>query len=249
MMANQIKALILAGDGINCEKESHYACKTVGFKTQTVHINDLLKNPEIYFQDLRLLVLPGGFSFADELGSGKVLALKLKYGLAKILERYLAGNNAILGICNGFQVLTRLKVFGPDVLLAHNQNGKFINQWVELEVLKKSVFTHGFIKAGINKIYLPVRHGEGRLAIASETTQLALSQQIALRYSHNLNGSWQQVAGLTAHQGRVLGLMPHPEAFWCRSLYPEAPINDLPLGLSFFEQAFEYFNRELKELV
>jgi phosphoribosylformylglycinamidine synthase len=183
--------------------------------------------------------VPGGFSFGDELGSGKILALKLRHGVGGALSSYVDAGGAVLGICNGFQVLTRLGVFGSDVVLTQNEGGHFINQWVGLEVAGRNIFTERLRRAGVSRLELPMRHGEGRLVIAGAQAQLAAGVEVAFRYEQNVNGAWERVAGLSSHRGRVVGLMPHPEAFWAEELHPWGPGRPVPLGLELFRSACE----------
>ncbi len=233
------KALILAGDGINCEIETAYAARDAGFSTQTVHVNDFLKAKGAQLADTQLLVVPGGFSFGDELGSGKILALKLKHGVGEALSGYIAGGGAVLGICNGFQVLTQLGVFGAGIVLTHNEQGQFLNRWVGLEITGKSIFTDGLKKAGVTRLELPMRHGEGRL-ICPENLQEALVADgcLVLQYVEDVNGAWKRTAALSSHRGRVMGLMPHPEAFWTEELHPWGNGRRVPLGVELFRSAY-----------
>ncbi|MBI3556088.1 MAG: phosphoribosylformylglycinamidine synthase subunit PurQ [Deltaproteobacteria bacterium] len=233
------KALILAGDGINCEIETMHATRDAGFSPQTLHVNDFLKAKGAQLADTKLLVVPGGFSFGDELGSGKILALKLKHGVGEALTTYIDGGGAVLGICNGFQVLTQLGVFGAGVVLTHNKQGQFLNRWVGLEITGKSIFTDGLKKSGVTRLELPMRHGEGRL-ICPENLQSAMLSQgsIVLKYEEDVNGAWNRAAALSSHNGRVMGLMPHPEAFWTEELHPWGNGRHVPLGVELFRSAY-----------
>jgi phosphoribosylformylglycinamidine synthase len=233
------KALVLAGDGINCEVETAAAAREAGFATRIVHVNDLLASRGVELADVSLVVIPGGFSFGDELGSGKILALKLRHGLGESLERFLSARGALLGICNGFQVLTRLGMFGGSAVLAQNASGHFQNRWVGLELTGKCVFTERLRKAGVSRLELPIRHGEGRLVFADSKEAELARAQVVLRYETDVNGSWERVAGLTARDGRVLGLMPHPEAFWSEELHPWGAGRKVPLGIELFRSAYD----------
>jgi len=240
-----LKSIILSGDGINCERETHAAAKEAGFKSEIVHINDFMESKGAVLEQTALLVIPGGFSFADELGSGKIMALKLRHGAGESLAKYIDRGGAVLGICNGFQVLARLGVFGAGVVLAQNDHGHFMDQWVGLEVTGQNIFTNKWNKRGIKRIELPVRHGEGRVVVADSSTAKAIHEQgtIALRYERDVNGAWEKTAGLSARNGRILGLMPHPEAFWTEELHPELRTG-LPLGVEMFQSAFESLKME-----
>lgn len=212
-------ALVLYGDGINCDAETAWALNLAGFEATRIHTSEILESPGKLLAS-QLLALPGGFAFGDEIASGKVLAIKLKEKLKDFLYDYIDKGNVVLGICNGFQVLTQLGILPEStsnarrsVSLCANSTGKFINRWVKLEASSaaKSAFF-----AGIDECHLPIRHGEGRLAIAedqgSETAEMVKHRGV-LRYSEDVNGSFDRIAALTNDQGNVLGLMPHPEAF------------------------------------
>lgn len=238
-MTRSVKALVLAGDGINCEIETAAAAREAGFATQIVHVNDLLAAKGAPLAEAKLLLLPGGFSFGDELGSGKILALKLKHGLSQVLDRYISTGGAVLGICNGFQVLTRLGVFGVGAVLTQNKQGHFVDRWVELEVTGNSLFTDRLKKSGYTRLELPIRHGEGRLIFNGER-----KAEPVLRYVEDVNGAWERVAGLSAYNGRVMGLMPHPEAFWTEELHPWGAGRKVPLGIEIFRSAYDVLSKE-----
>lgn len=211
------KALVLCGDGINCSNETAFALDMAGFQSDLVHTSELLENGQKLF-DYQLLALPGGFSFGDEIASGKVLAVKMRHKMLDTLHSYIDRGKLVLGICNGFQILVQLGLLPnsdreaePTVSLTHNIGGKFINRWVEMKVNQRSVFFEG-----LEKITLPIRHGEGRLKLRAGARNVEIEnvrKHSALNYLENVNGSFEKIAGLLNHQGNVLGLMPHPEAF------------------------------------
>ena len=247
--AHAPRALVLAGDGINCQEETAAACRDGGFAPRIVHVNDLLRYPSA-LKDVRLLVFPGGFSFGDELGSGQILALKFRHGLSEALETHIGGGGMVLGICNGFQVLTRLGLFGKDVTLAPNTGGSYLNRWVGLTLTGESVFTYDWKRRGISRLEVPMRHGEGRLLFADEATAQRSwgGGHCVFQYDADVNGAWNRVAALSSHKGRVMGLMPHPEAFWSAELHPwgvhpwgvhpTGESRPVPLGTVLFETAF-----------
>lgn len=256
------KAFILCGDGINCDNETVWALNLAGFVPSKVHTSEILETPR-KLMTAQLLALPGGFSFGDEIASGKVLALKLREKLKDVLFDYIERGSLVLGICNGFQVLVQLgllpnsKANSPrTVSLCHNTSGKFINKWVELEI---SPFSSSFFFDGLTTIHLPIRHGEGRLTLAADAAP-SVSEQVkkraVLRYAEDINGSFDRIAALTNERGNVLGLMPHPEAFvrwsqhpaWTLSKYPTrsekaglkvtvSPAFGIPHGLSILMNA------------
>lgn len=218
-LQKRAKAIVVSGDGINCDAETVFGLELAGFEPELIHDSDLLNDPA-KLMTAQLLAVPGGFSFADEIASGKVLALKLKDKLKSTLYDFVEKGNLIIGICNGFQILVQLGLL-PDsrpeaarlVSLCRNSSGKFINKWVQLDVSNKS--NEGFF-AGLRTIHLPIRHGEGRLALASGMEAIlanSIKGQAPLRYAEDVNGSFDRIAALTNKSGNVLGLMPHPEAF------------------------------------
>ncbi len=172
------QALVLKGDGINCDNETVWALELAGFSAQTVHVSSFIENQSNLMQ-AKLLVLPGGFSFGDEIASGKVLALKLRERVTDSLHKFIDGQGLVVGICNGFQVLTQLGILPRSqaqarriVTLTKNSHGHFNNRWVDLTVSAegsskeiKKASTSFF--AGLHNIELPIRHGEGRLVVGT----------------------------------------------------------------------------------
>ena len=214
------KFLILAGDGINCERETAQAFEQANAEPLIIHINDLLQSPA-RLQEIQGMALPGGFSFGDELGSGQILALKIRYGMGEEFQRFVENGAPVIGICNGFQVLAKLGLLpfsSGDVCLslAPNQSGHFIDTWVELEV--DSYSQCPWISNIPSPLSLPIRHGEGRVVFTQGREQeigshLLKNGQIPLRYSNcNPNGSMESAAAICDERGLILGMMPHPEA-------------------------------------
>jgi phosphoribosylformylglycinamidine synthase subunit PurQ / glutaminase len=214
------KFLILSGEGINCERETAYALNTVGALAHIHHVSEVIKRPKMIF-DYQGFVFPGGFSYGDELGSGQVLTLKIKSSFYDELLQASERGLAILGICNGFQVLTRLGLLETDeniknevrtLSLVHNRQGHFIDRHVNLEVKKTSSWWTQHLEEEL--IRLPIRHGEGRLVVSKPDSlhELKNNNRIALSYQEDVNGSVEKIAALTNLRGNILGLMPHPEA-------------------------------------
>lgn len=208
--------LILCGDGINCERETAKAFELAGAAARIVHINDVLETP-VMLREFQGLAIPGGFSFGDELGSGQIMALKIRHKLGDAFFDFVAAGKPVIGICNGFQVLVKLgllpfpKTLDRALALAPNLGGGFIDRWVALDVDKKSVCRW---TEGLERLELPIRHGEGRIVFRDEKlyAQLQAAGQIPLSYAEDVNGSHGRIAGLCDPTGMVLGLMPHPEA-------------------------------------
>jgi phosphoribosylformylglycinamidine synthase I len=253
------KALILTGFGINCDIETAHAFKIAGADAQRVHINDLI-NGANKLPDYHILAFPGGFSFGDDIASGKVLANMLKYNLGEQIKEFIDSGKLIIGICNGFQAMVKmglLPAFNGDyetqnVTLTFNDSGRFEDRWVHLNANKNSkcVFTKG-----IKNIYLPVRHGEGKFVVKNPQvlTRLKKENHIVFQYTDikgktagypdNPNGSVDNIAAICDETGRVFGMMPHPEAFQHRTNHPRWTREELPeegAGVAIFRNAVEY---------
>ncbi|MEN9361454.1 MAG: hypothetical protein RL095_2989 [Verrucomicrobiota bacterium] len=224
------KTLIITGVGLNCEKETSAAFATAGSDVTRIHLNDLMDNPKKLL-DFQILAFIGGFSFGDHLGSGTVLGNRIKYGARAELEQFVAKGGLVIGICNGFQTITRMGIvpaigglFKQEVALQHNDCGAFQDRWVTLKTNAKSpcVWTKG-----IDVLPVPIRHGEGKLVPQDAATLKFLEDNnlVALCYIDpasgeatqefplNPNGSTNAIAGICDLSGRIFGLMPHPEAY------------------------------------
>lgn len=266
-MSTTVKTLIITGFGLNCEKETSKAFEICGAETSLVHLNDLLEEKGA-LAEYHILAFIGGFSFGDHLGAGTVFANRVKFRLQSELEQFVADGKLIIGICNGFQTLTRLgllpaldgKYFTQEVALAHNDSTLFRDDWVNLKIENSSpcVFTKN-----IDRVSLPIRHGEGKFIADDDILEKIVSRNlVALRYCDsdgntecefpdNPNGSLNSIAGICDESGRIFGLMPHPEAFLSPFNAPdwqEKKMNGkLPEegeGVVFFRNAVEYIKRE-----
>ncbi len=244
-------ALILCGDGINCERETAQAFNLANADVKIIHVNDL--SPK-HLERAQILALPGGFSFGDDLGSGQALAIKLQARLQEELKIFLEKEKPIIGICNGFQALARMGLLPypfekRTLALTKNHSGEFINSWVELAVQDQSpcIWTKKLQKT----IQLPIRHGEGRVVFPFHEgpkihNNLSQNGQIPLRYTTDVNGSFGRIAGICDPKGIVFGLMPHPEAACSQLLYPQSSSlvekdrTSPGIGLLFFESCIEY---------
>ena len=247
------RIIILSGYGLNCEEENKFAFESVGGSADIVHINDLIAKPKI-LSEYQILVFPGGFSYGDDTGSGKAYANKFKNHLAKELQNFLDSDTLTLGSCNGFQIMTNLGIL-PGAL-TYDKNAKYLDRWVDLKVTGESLWL-----GGIKKISLPIAHGEDKyITSATEYKKLKKNNRVAFTYARgnicnfqnleaNPNGSYYDIAGVLAYNGRVLGLMPHPE----RAIFPHhSPLwktnKDLNKskegeGLKIFKNAIDYFKR------
>ena len=264
MKKSDIKTLVITGFGLNCEKETAAACRLAGSTPELVHLNDLLAGKET-LEKYHFLTFIGGFSFGDHLGSGTVFANRVKFNLRDQLQKFVDDGKLVIGICNGFQTLTRLGMvpaldgdyFTQTAALAHNDSGVFRDDWCRLKANPASpcVFTKG-----IDMVRLPLRHGEGKfVADGKGLAEIESRNLVAVRYANedgsfatefpaNPNGSINSIAGICDPTGRVFGLMPHPEAFLSPYNAPDwtevkATTGELPAegdGVKFFRNAIDY---------
>jgi phosphoribosylformylglycinamidine synthase I len=219
----KINTLILRAPGTNCDGETAFAFEQAGAIVDSAHINELVRRKKP-FSPYQIVVIPGGFTYGDDVAAGKILANELRLKLGGDIQEFIARGGLILGICNGFQVLVRAGILPPSVngerrlTLAGNDSNRFECRWVYLKVNEKSpcIFTKG-----MSAISLPVAHGEGKMVADSETLG---ALNVVVRYADengnvkagypdNPNGSMDNIAGICDKSGRVFGLMPHPERF------------------------------------
>lgn len=229
-MNNKPKVLVLKADGINCDEEMAFAFKMAGGDPEIVHIN-LLRNGTKRMNDYKILALPGGFAYGDDIVSGKILAIELTSFLGPELKKFIERKDtAIIGVCNGFQVLVRtgllpIRNIGKmDVTLTNNDSGHLECRWIKIKVNEKN--TSPFLK-GMDKeiIWIPVAHGEGKFLTDAETLKKIEAQNLVAfryvdekgnptqKYPDNPNGAMNAIVGVTDETGRILGMMPHPERF------------------------------------
>lgn len=243
------KILIISGDGINCERETAWAFSLVGAETQIVHINEILKNSQL-LESCQGIAFPGGFSFGDELGSGQLLAIKMKARLQDSLHRVVEKRIPMIGICNGLQVLTKLGLLADwngerRVAMARNKQGHFIDRWVKMKVESDHcIWTKGLKDQMVD---VPVRHGEGRFQFIpgreNEIYQdLTDQKQIVFRYTEDINGSYERIAGICDPTGTILGLMPHPEAVLYQVTTPQVSLTPFQetWSMKLFSNAITY---------
>lgn len=251
------RVLVLRAPGANCDQETEFAFQRAGAEVERLHINRLRDAPKLLGR-FQILVAPGGFTYGDDVAAGKILANQLTVFLGDQLREFRDKDKLILGICNGFQTLLKAGLLVPPdddgavATLAHNVHGRFEDRWVHLRATPgKCVFLKG-----IERIELPIAHGEGNFVVREEWMLRGLDQagQIVLRYCDaagrpgsfpiNPNGSQGDVAGLCDASGRVLGLMPHPERHILPTQHPQWTRRGLASegdGLRLFRNAVEHF--------
>lgn len=224
------KVIVLIADGTNCDEELAFAFKLAGGDPKIVHVNDLRSGKE-KINDYQILALAGGFAYGDDIISGKILAIELtsffETQIKKFIERK---DTAVIGVCNGFQVLVRtgllpFRKFGEmDVTLTNNDSGHFECRWIKARVEKNSKC--GFLKGMEGKIVTyTTAHGEGKFFTTPEVLKEIEKQHLVAfryvdeqgnptqQYPQNPNGSLNAIMAISDPTGRILGIMPHPERF------------------------------------
>ncbi|MBT5593835.1 MAG: phosphoribosylformylglycinamidine synthase subunit PurQ [Euryarchaeota archaeon] len=248
-MDDNVHVAVLFGFGINCDRETAAVFDMVGGKSERLHVNNLVQGNRS-LEEFDILAVPGGFSFGDHLGSGRLLGNRLRFALRDQLQKFVSSGKPIIGICNGFQALVKTGLLPgpenaslePDLIqrasLTLNNTGRYEDRWVTLEFDSQSpcIWTKG-----IQRIECPVRHGEGRFVMPTdaELDRLSANHQLTVRYADpstepgtnpsddllpfplSPNGSMRNIAGVCDPTGLVFGLMPHPEAFYTMWLHPE----------------------------
>ena len=246
--------LILRAPGTNCDYETAYAFELAGATTERIHVNRLLEDPSI-IDRFQIMCFPGGFSYGDDVAAGRVLASKIRLRLFDAVSRFKDADKLVLGICNGFQILIKSGILvaddeiGAPATLTLSGRGVNVERWAHLEVKSdKCVFL-----CGVDKMYLPIAHAEGKFMGRDAAVLDALEAQgrLALRYApgNNPNGAVRDVAGVCDETGRVFGLMPHPERHLDKTQRPDwtryqndpdfaTKVGD---GFAIFKNAVEYF--------
>jgi phosphoribosylformylglycinamidine synthase len=252
------RVLILRAPGANCDVEAQFAFEKAGALAERVHINRLRDDPRL-LQRYQVLVVPGGFTYGDDVAAGKILANQLAHYLGEGLRTFRDSEKLILGICNGFQAILKAGLLvppdeeGPLATLTNNANGRFEDRWVTLQAAPGRC---PFL-TDIDRMDVPIAHGEGRFICREEWLLQGLEQsgQVVLRYAGedgqpaagypaNPNGSQGDVAGLCDATGRVLGLMPHPERHVLPTHHPRWTRLGLAHegdGLQLFRNAVRFF--------
>ena len=244
--------------GTNCDRETAHALEMAGFTAERIHVFRIMENPAL-LEAHQFLVVPGGFSYGDDVAAGKILANQILHNLAEPLARFVEAGKLVLGICNGFQVLLKSGLLpwakvdpagaNHDATLGWNECGQFVDRWVHLRADSDPCV---FVAAG-DVIALPIAHGEGRFIPRDDAVleTLRTGNQVALRYCDasgqtgvagaNPNGSIDEIAGICDPTGRVMGMMPHPERFVAVTHHPTWTRDDVASidGLKMFQRARE----------
>jgi phosphoribosylformylglycinamidine synthase len=235
------RALVIRAAGTNCDSEMCRAFEMAGAKVELVHVDRLIADPK-QIDTFDLLGFPGGFSYGDDIASGRIFAMKLRERLYPALREAVKRGCPMIGACNGFQVLVQVGLLpGPGIgqdwptdaapaqttSLSHNSGGRFIDQWVGVAPNAASVcvWTKGLeetFSRSDELLRLPIAHGEGRFVAATPIVleDLKSNGQVALTYTDNPNGSQAHIAGICDASGRIFGLMPHPERYLDWTMHP-----------------------------
>jgi phosphoribosylformylglycinamidine synthase I len=245
----KVRTLILRAPGTNCDEETAFAFEQAGAAVDSAHVNELVRRKKPFSQ-YQIMVMPGGFTYGDDVSAGKILANELRLKLGGDIQDFIERGGLILGICNGFQVLVRAGILSPAngnrLTLAGNDSNRFECHWVYLKVNQKSpcIFTRG-----MSALYLPVAHGEGKV-VAETLGNLKVVVRYAddkgnakAGYPYNPNGSRDNIAGICDASGRIFGLMPHPERFIRWSQHPRwtrEPPREWGDGFSVFLNAVQW---------
>lgn len=265
----QPKVLVLTGYGINCEEETAKVFEWAGAKAEIVHINDIIDGRK-KLKDYQIMAFPGGFSYADDTGSGNAIANKIRNNIEDDILAFAKSDKLIIGICNGCQMLANLGLapatknqYGKrEIALMHNKIARYETRWIQLKMTsKKCVWTKG-----IDQIHIPMAHGEGNFYMEKNILEsMKKNDQIVFKYvkedgspangefPFNPNGAMEDMAAICDESGRILAIMPHPERFnsftnedgWTllkeKIIREGKPLPKKGLGLKLFENAVDYF--------
>lgn len=253
------KVLILRTAGTNCDQETAAAFRMVGGAPVEVHVSQL-RSGAVRLMDHAILAIPGGFSYGDDVGAGRILANEIRHHI-KELRGFVRSGRPVIGICNGFQALVKAGILPyvpsgeQSASFAHNDSNRFETRWVRLRLnlQSQSLFVRGLPEM----IELPVAHGEGKFVVKSPKTLEHLKKTRAILmqyvneegkftgYPHNPNGSIFNIAAVTNPEGNCLGMMPHPERFvtrWHHPNWTRQTFSKEGIGLEMFKNAVQHVN-------
>ena len=256
----KVNVCILQSDGVNCDYELFYAFEKFGGTPEFIHVNELREKTKS-LKDFDILALPGGFSYGDDIVSGKILAIELINFLKNEIENFRKKGGIIIGICNGFQVLVRtgLLPFGNlgkmEATLLNNEGGHFECRWIDIKTEKSKCV---FLRDNYNIGHFAINHGEGKFFASPEVIKKIEDENLvvfryadkngnnAKEYPENPNGALNAIAGITDPTGTILGLMPHPEKFIDNTQYPNWRRENIskPHGSYIFESMIKFVKGE-----
>ncbi|MGD9143406.1 MAG: phosphoribosylformylglycinamidine synthase I [Dehalococcoidia bacterium] len=248
------KVLMLMAPGTNCDFETQVAFEMAGAEVDSALVTELFRE-EKKLMDYQIMIIPGGFTYGDDISAGRIMANEIRLRLGEDIRKFVDDGRLVMGVCNGFQVLVKARVLpgfadhdSQPMTLTANDSGKFECRWIHLKINRESpcVFTRG-----ISNLCIPVNHGEGKLVAPPEILD---KLNVVVRYSdpsgnlgagypHNPNGSLRDIAGICDSTGRIFALMPHPERFLRWTQHPrwtrETP-RETGEGLQVFRNAVDW---------
>ena len=181
-ISNGVNALVLRAAGINCDVETQYALELSGAAAERIHVNRIIENPDL-LKAFHILIIPGGFSYGDDVAAGKILANQIIYHLSDRFNAFIGSGKIVLGICNGFQVLVKTGILGKiesdgkqQLTITNNDSGRYEDRWVYLEPSSKKCV---FIDPD-RRIYLPMAHGEGKIVFENEGVLEKLKKEMKM---------------------------------------------------------------------
>jgi len=257
---SKVSVLILRTAGTNCDMETAYGFEKAGAAPEFLHANRVFGDPS-HLDRFQIMAIPGGFTYGDDIASGKVLANELRYKLRDAVQQFVDDGKLIIGICNGFQVLVKSGLLpwengASDATLTFNDSDKFEARWVHLKACSGNSV---FVNEG-DDIYIPVAHGEGKFVTRDDDVLSRLEEngQVVFRYTDpegnlagypwNPNGAVGNIAGICDPTGRILGMMPHPERHVEPTQHPRWTRDGLKAegdGLRIFRNAVTYAQANL----
>jgi len=250
-MSRKPRVLVLQASGSNCDREAAAAWAYAGAVSELVHINELFRG-EKHLEDYQILNIPGGFTYGDDLGAGRLLANDLRYRLRDEVDRFIQGDKLVLGICNGFQVLVKGGLLA-DATLHVNDSGHLECRWIHLKNVNRG--SSPWVRGIETVLHLPVAHGEGKFVPKDEESLAKLEREDRIVFKYvdaegnpadypgNPAGSIANIAGVCDQTGRILGLMPHPERHFLPFQHPRWTRRGTQVegeGLKLFRNALEY---------
>ena len=243
---SRYRALILSSPGSRGESAFHHALKTVGFDPEILDISDLftlkLDQDQLCLK-YKMLILPGGNTFSNVLGAGKILALKLQHGLGWNLNRFAERGGLVLGVANGFQTLLHMKVFGKDYSLRINEEAAFQEKWIKVTPMgNRCIWLRG-----LGTIELPMNQLDTEFVIDPFAYVEAKGRLERLGLSCLKDEAQDKILGLCDPTGHVFGLLPHPEFFLSWTNMEDWYMNPTRAaapgqGLALFENAARYLS-------
>lgn len=241
------KVLVLYGEGSTGESETVRAFLLAKFTVELRHINDVIRDQlstDTLSKEYAVLAIPGGFTFCDDLGAGRIYALKMMYQLKWDLTQFVARGGLVIGIGNGFQTLIQMGTFGKELSISPNVSGKYLDDWTRV-IPRGSCCV--WLK-GAGNMDLPTRHSQGRIILSTARRAETLDKMErygmrCLTYEENISGSEESIAGLCDPSGRIFGIMTHPESALSWTNHPDWTLqrsraSSPGQGLIIFENAF-----------